>query len=140
MSRYQNSSSSVNRRNRHRRMGMPDPIMVIGFGMVVLVAVVVWALASRQPAQASVTATQPARSTSVATRQATGAPPASTAGSSQPGLTIKRITNTPDPNATVAPTEAVPVTSQDDEPLKRSAKNWKSWPVVPEMTARALEL
>ena len=140
MSRYQNSSSTNNRHNRRRRMGMPDPIMVIGFGMVVLVAVVVWVLASRQPAQASVEPTAAARSTSAATRPAADAAPASTAGSVEQGLVIKRITNTPDPNATVVPTEAVPVTSQKDEPFKRTAKNWENWPVVPEMTTRALEI
>lgn len=138
MSRNQNRVSS--NRRRPKRMGMPDPIMIIGFGMVVLVAMVVWVLASRQPAQASVPAAQPALNTAAPAQKTSEILPTMAGTSSGDTLTVKRITSTPDPRATVTPTEDVPLTSEEDQPFQRTANNWKRWPVVPELTARALEI
>jgi hypothetical protein len=108
-------------------MGMPDPMMVVGAGVVILVVVLVLIFTSDRPAQSQ--ASQP-----------TAPQSAAAVVKSTEALRITRIAPTGDPlaSATPAPTRAVISATVDGS--ARTAKNWKKWPVVPEFTAGALKI
>lgn len=111
----------------HRRtIGMPDPMMVIGFGVVVLITVLVIIFIQSRAAQPK--RVQAGAGTQVAA-QATM--PAGTQA-----LTIMRITATPDPKRSATPVTPTVAAVPTKDPT-RTAANWQSWPIVPEFTAGA---
>ncbi|HEY9087618.1 MAG TPA: SGNH/GDSL hydrolase family protein [Anaerolineaceae bacterium] len=121
--------STPDRRSHRRPMGMPDPMMVIGFGVVLLLTVLVFVFISNRSAQP--TRVQAARSTPL---DAETSVPVETRT-----FKVTRITSTPDPEKTAAPTLPTtgPTATKD---ISRTAANWQNWPVVPEFTQGAKEI
>ncbi len=129
------TNQARSRRSGRRPMGMPDPMMVIGAGVVVLIAVLIGIFSNNRSAQSQSSPTDEPQSASAALAESTEA------------FRITRIEPTADALATTtraaastSPAQSTPTASATLSNEQRTAKNWQRWPVVPQFTDGARKI